>query len=102
MAKSKYPGIKTGRVGRRSIYTREFLDVIYDRIASGEAARWIFANPAMPDRSMFQRWLARAHLTDKMRRALIAAGECQPVDVPARRALSQPCSYFLNRPFSHQ
>lgn len=75
MGKSKFPGIKTGRVGRPSIYTRELLDVICDRIATGEAVRWILVGPDMPHRSTFQRWLARAHMTDKLRRALIAAGE---------------------------
>ena len=79
MGKSAFPGIKKGHVGRPSIYTRELLDVICERIAEGEAVRWILTGTDMPHRSTFQRWLARAHLSDKLRRALIAAGECPAI-----------------------
>ena len=75
MGKSAFPEFKKGRVGRPSIYTREILDAICERVSNGEAGRWILVGPDMPHRSTFQRWLARSHLTDKLRRALIAAGE---------------------------
>jgi hypothetical protein len=52
--------------------------MICDRIAQGEAVRWILTGPDMPHRSTFQRWLASAYLSDKLRRALIAAGEWPP------------------------
>lgn len=75
MGKSAFPGIKTGRVGRPSIYTRELLDVICERIAQSEAVRWILTGPDMPHRSTFQRWLALAHQTVRLRAVLKAAGE---------------------------
>jgi hypothetical protein len=75
MGQSAFPGIKKGRVGRPSIYTREILDGICARVANGEAVRWILIGPDMPHRSTFQRWLARAHLTARLKAALIAAGQ---------------------------
>ena len=54
MGTSAFPGIETGRVGRPSIYTRELLDLICDRIAEGKAIRWILVGPDMPHRSTFQ------------------------------------------------
>ena len=75
MGMSAFPGIKTGRVGRPSIYTRKLLNSICERIAEGEAVRWILVGPDMPHRSTFQRWLARADLTSRLKAALIAAGQ---------------------------
>jgi len=75
MGKSAFPGIKKGRVGRPSIYTPEILEAICERVANGEAVRWILTGPDMPHRSTFQRWLARSHLTARLKAALIAAGQ---------------------------
>ena len=80
MGKSAFPGIKKGHVGRPSIYTREILNTICERVSNGEAVRWILTGPDMPHRSTFQRWLARADYSSRLKAALIAAGEWPAIE----------------------